>query len=191
MIDKCLVFLKDCLNNHLNSGSTSNLEDKVVFLEGQNMEPLIFKMGAVSILLINIEEEKILRAPDQYNQLSAKNGNYQKGYPNIRLNLYVLFVAHFRQYEEALRYLSLIIWYFQSNRVFDHHNAPDLNKNIEKLIMELITQPFSEQNEVWNALRVTYHPSVLYRVKMLVFQDQDVLDIPEIKETEVDTRNMS
>lgn len=173
MISEALVFLKNRLNTHLNAGLNpdESYEDQVVFLDGQNMEPLTFKLGAVSVLLINIEEENTLRPPDLYKR-TATNGSQHNVHPEIRLNLYVLFVAHFKQYEESLRYLSLIIRYFQKHRLIDHHTAPELSANIDKLIMELITLPFSEQNEVWNALRVTYHPSVLYKVKMIVFQDE-------------------
>ena len=106
-----------------------------------------------------------------------------KSQPDIRLNLYVLFVAHYKQYEDSLKYLSLIISYFQTHRVIDQHDAPELNEKIERLVLELVTLPFSEQNEVWNALRITYHPSVLYKVKMLVFQDEDTQESPPIDET--------
>jgi hypothetical protein len=183
MISETLVFLKNRLNTHLNSGRNpdESQEDQVVFLDGQNMDPLTFKLGAVSVLLINIEEENTLRPPDRYKR-TAPDGTHQKVHPEIRLNLYVLFVARFKQYEESLRYLSLIIRYFQTYRLINHHEAPELSDNIEQLIMELVTLPFSEQNEVWNALRVTYHPSVLYKVKMIVFQDEDALGMPEIEE---------
>jgi hypothetical protein len=152
MINDALIFLKNRLNTQLSLGANPNdsQEDKVVFLDGQSMEPLTFKLGAVSVLLINIEEEKTLRAPDPYKQVTA-NGSFQKVNPEIRLNLYVLFVAHFKLYEDSLNYLSQIIRYFQQHRVFNHHNAPDLSESIEKLLPELITLPFSQQNEVWNA----------------------------------------
>lgn len=188
MIAESLKFLKARLNKYLNPDDSG--EDKVVFPNETSIEPLTFQKGAVSILLINIEEEKTLRASDRYTRVSA-NGDPQKAHPDIKLNLYVLFVAHFPDYENALQYLSLIIKYFQSHPVFEHDNAPELSENIEKLIMELITLPFSEQNEVWNALRATYHPSVLYKVKMLVFQDEDVLSVPEITETELNIRSLS
>jgi len=35
---------------------------------------------------------------------------------------------------------------------------------------------------VWNSLRTTYYPSVLYKVKMLVFRDEDAVVITEVKE---------
>ena len=187
MISDALVFLKNRLNTHLKSGRSpdESQEEPVVFLDGQNMEPLTFKMGAVSVLLINIEEETTLRPPDRYQRL-APDGTSQKIQPDIRLNLYVLFVARFKQYEESLRYLSLIIRYFQQQRVFNQQNAPDLVENIEQLVLELITLPFSEQNEVWSSLRVTYHPSLLYKVGMVVFKDEAGMSVPELAEKRLD-----
>lgn len=183
MIKEALVFLKDRLNSHLSSGRNADevQEDPVVFLDGEKMDPLAFKLGAVSILLINLEEETTLRAADLY-QRPGPDGTRQKVQPDIRLNLYVLLVARFKQYEESLHQLSLIIRYFQNHRLFDQHNAPELGENIEQLVVELITLPFSEQNEVWSALRVAYHPSVLYKVKMVIFKDEDGVGLPEIEE---------
>ena len=53
--------------------------------------------------------------------------------------------------------------------------------------MELITLPFSEQNEIWNALRIHYLPSVLYKVKMIVFRDEDAMPLPETAEKTIRT----
>ena len=189
MIGEVLVFLKDHLNAVLKGpdvDTPETPEDKVVFVDGEKMDPIAFKLGAVSALLINIEEENTLRAADPYAAVSA-SGAPLKVSPEVRMNLYVLFVARFRQYELGLRYLSDIIQHFQGHRVFDHHNAPRLSEKVEKLIMELVTLPFSEQNELWNALRTTYHPSVLYKVKMVVFQDQDVRRTVEVKEKATST----
>jgi hypothetical protein len=98
MISNALVFLRDGLNAYVGAGRNpdDSQEDRVVFLDGQNMEPLSFKLGAISVLLINLEEENTLRAPDRYHRLSAE-GTRQKINPEIRLNLYVLFVARFKQ----------------------------------------------------------------------------------------------
>ena len=183
MIGETLIFLKNHLNAYLSSGRDpdESPEDKVVFVDCETMDPLSFRLGAVSVLLINIEEENRLRSPDQYMRMSP-DGASQKVQPEIRLNLYVLFVVRFKQYEEVLRYLSLIIQYFQNHRLLNHHNAPELSEEIEQLVMELVTLPFSEQNEVWNALRITYHPSVLYKVKMVVFRDEDAVGMPEAAE---------
>jgi hypothetical protein len=175
VISDVLLFLKNELNTHLGRNDAAEggdgLEDKVVFLDGEKMDPVSFKLGAVTILLINVEEEAILRAPNPYARVAADGAAYGVQ-PDIRINLCVLFVARFKQYEQALANLSKIIQYFQGHRVFDRRNAPALDGAIDKLIMELLTLPFSEQNDLWNALRTTYHPSVLYKVKTIVFEDQ-------------------
>ena len=183
MISDTLVFIKNQLNTHLNLGrSTTELqEDLVVFVEGDNKEFLTFTMGAISVLLINIEEENLLRSPNQFTR-TLPNGVQQNVNPDIRLNLYVLFVANFKEYAESLRYLSRIFRYFQNHRKIDQHRAPELSENIEHLVIELITLPFSEQNDIWNALRVAYHPSVLYKVKMVVFRDEDAQSSPSVEE---------
>jgi len=189
MISKVLVFLKNQLNAHLRvqSGTLpgASVEDKVVFIEDDKMDPISFKVGAVSALLINIEEEKKLRPPNRYSR-TATNGDPQRVQPEIHLNLYVLFAVRFNQYEQGLSYLSLIIRYFQNHRVFNHQNSPDLSDDIEQLVMELITMPLSEQNDLWNALRTTYHPSVLYKVQMVVVRDEEAVATPPVKDAKRD-----
>ena len=188
MISDVLVLLKDQLNTHLNAGwdPSESREDLVVFIDGENMDPLQFKLGAISVLLINVEEENSLRPPDLYRRTNA-DGTQQKIQPDIRLNLFVLFVARFKQYEQSLRSLSLVLQYFQNRRVLNHHNTPDLSEDIDKLVVELMTMPFSEQNEIWNSLRTTYHPSVLYKVKMVIFRDTETADMPELTEKDLRT----
>ena len=131
MIGEVLVFLKDHLNDTLNAASDwtsgESREDKVVFVDGEKMDPIVFKLGAVSALLINVEEDNTLRAADQYAAVSADGAAF-KVQPEIRINLFVLFVARFKQYEQGLKYLSQIIQHFQSHRVFDHHTAPELSE---------------------------------------------------------------
>ena len=125
MIDKTLILLRNRLNEHLGSDPDESPEDKVVFVDGEQTDPLTFKLGAITVLLINIDEENVLRAPDRHARVSS-DGVRQKVDPDIRVNLHVLFVARFKEYEESLRHLTLIIRYFQSHRVFNHENTPEL-----------------------------------------------------------------
>ena len=153
--------------------------DQVVLLDGEKMDPIEFPLGAVTALLINIEQERSSSAPDPFYRTQA-DGKSERVNPQSRMNLYVLFVAHFKQYEQGLSYLTLIIQYFQNHRLLNHDNAPELSDRIEKLTMDLVTLPFSEQNEVWNALRTTYHPSVMYRVRMIILEDEESVSGPSI-----------
>jgi hypothetical protein len=185
MINETLVFLKNSLNTHLKMGGkpTDPQEDQVVFMVGQSADSLNFKLGAVSLLLINVEQENILRAPDLY-QRTLPNGVTQKAQPDVRLNLYILFVAHYQQYEDSLRNLSSVIQYFQNHRLFTQQDSPELDPSIEQLVIELITLPFSEQNEVWGSLRAHYRPSVLYKIKTLVYEGEALPTMPATEEKE-------
>lgn len=189
MIADALIFLKNQLNAFLTIQSEEELGsaqgDKVVFIDGEQMDPVSFKPQAVSALLINVEEENVLRPADRFVARSS-DGTVDRVEPEIRLNLYVLFAARFKKYEKGLRQLSRIISYFQSYRHFDRQGFPELSGRIDHLVVELTTLPFSEQNEIWSALRTTYLPSVLYRVKMLVFRHEHTSVIREVKEREIE-----
>jgi hypothetical protein len=174
MIDQAMLFLRNRLNAHLAAptpGQVAPAEDAVVFLDGDKTDPISFRIGAVTALLINVEQEPILRAANPYQRIGADGTPYHLR-PDIRLNLHVLFVARYKQYELALAKLSQIISFAQSNAVLDAQSAPDLPVSIPKLTLELVTLPLHEQNDLWNALRATFQPYLLYRVRMLVFQDQ-------------------
>ena len=189
MIGDALVFLKNQLNSYVKPirDHDGTQPDPVEFISGDAMDPLSFKSGVISVLLINLEEEHTLRPPDLYLRTTT-NGAQQSVQPDIRLNLLTLFVAHYPKYEDSLHTLSLVIRYFQQHRVFTHAEAPELSESIERLVVELVTLPLAQQNEIWSALRVPYHPSVLYKVKMVVFQDSDGVTAPVIKEDGRDIR---
>lgn len=185
MLLNVLELLKKQLNDYLNAKlgvlPEDSSKEKVVFVEGASLDPIAFPLGAITILLINLEEERIPQPMDAYHRATS-NGSHQKVQPSISLSLYVLFVARFPKYEETLQHLSLVIQYFQHYRIFTHDNAPTLSQEVDRLVLELITLPFREQNEVWNALRTTYNPSVLYRVRMVVFQDEDATDLHPVSQ---------
>lgn len=174
MIANVLTFLRKHLDERIRlarGGSQDDaVGDRVVFVDGDKMEPLSFQLGAVSLLLINIEEERTLRSAD-LRVRHTEDGAKLRVQPDIRLVLYILFVARFKRYEAAWEHLSAILEHLQATPVFDPATAPDLPEGIEKLILELVTLNFAEQNEVWNSLRITHHPSLLYRVKLLAYRD--------------------
>lgn len=186
MISDALTILKNQLNAYLRSISGAApddpWEDKVVFLKGDSMDPVSFTLGTVTVLLINLQQENTLHAAERFTRTLA-DGTRQQVRPDIRLNLQVLFVASFASYEQGLSYLSHIIRYFQGHPLFTRQNAPDLGAGIERLAVELVTLPFAEQNEIWSALRTTYRPSVLYRVSLLVFRDEDATPVSTVLQT--------
>lgn len=189
MIGRVLAFLREHLNAYLmetmaeGEEETDSVEDRVVFLDGDKLEPLSFKQGAVTELLINLEEERQLRAPDLHLRRideTEPGGAPRRVQPDIRLVLYVLFVARFRHYDVAWDHLSTIIERFQSLRFFDRAQWPALPTGVDRLVLELVPLDIAKQNEVWNSLRITQHPSVLYRVKLVTFHDRQASTPPQV-----------
>lgn len=186
MIADVLVLLKNRLNAHFQSLSGAGLagagEDKVVFVDGdQKPDSISFKLGAVSLLLFNIERDVINRQADNYVRV-ADDGTTRKVNPEININLNILFVAKFKDYEQSLHYLSLILSYFQANHYLDRQNVPELNTSVDHLVLELNTLTTAQQNELWGFLRSSYLPSLVYKVKALAFLDKGQMPVAEISE---------
>lgn len=183
MIAEVIKFLRGRLNATLPRESPGGpVEDLFVYAGTSNDERVIFKTDAISVALVRIDQETALRQPDLHAKVSAV-GVRQKVEPEIRLNLFVLFVARFPDdYSLSLHHLSRVIQYFQNHRVFNHQNSPDLHRDIPQLVLELVAPSFSEQNEMWGALRTAYQPSALYKVRMVVFRDEDAQPLATIEE---------
>jgi hypothetical protein len=181
MIAEVLEFLRARLNKALPRDTTEGaVEDLFVYVGTDKVDSMSFKPNAVSIVFLRIEEDTLLRSPDIYARVA--DGVRQKVEPEIRLNLSVLLVARFPEdYSRSLHHLSRIIRYFQNHRVFNPASSPDLPDGIPQLVLELITPTFGEQNEIWGALRSAYQPSVMYRVKLIVFRDEQGQSVPDVK----------
>ena len=186
MLGEVLQFLKERVNDHLRTSAgwrpTDPEQELVAFPGSDKVDAPDFKLEHLTLLLVNLEEDHTLRLADPHRRL-APDGTAQQVKPPIHLNAYVLFVARFKEYDKSLTHLSRVLQYFQSHRVFDHESAPGLSDRVEKLTLELLTLPFSEQNHLWGVLRAAYHPSLLYKLRMVVFSDEQGVASPLISET--------
>ena len=169
MIDDAVLFLSESLKTYINTKKNSNElsyidERNTTVISDYNPKSIDLEKGRVNTLLINLESEYTFRSGAAYNN---------KKHPNLYLNLYILFVPYFNDYIQSLEVLSLVIQFFQNNNSFNHQNSPELSPEIEKLIMEMVNLPFSEQRDIWSGLGLFYFPSVIYKVRMLVFTDKN------------------
>lgn len=177
VIGSALAFLRKVLDDHLLGelgGGAEPMAAQVVFVEGDKLESLVFKAEAVTLLLVNVEEERVLRQPDLHSRrvVDAQGAtSILRGQPDLRLGLHLMFVARFKAYDTAWDRLTQIVTFLQSNPVFDGASVPTLPAGIERLALELTPLKLEEQGEVWSSLRATQHPSVFYRAKLLVLHD--------------------
>ena len=64
-------------------------------------------------------------------------------------------------------------------------NAPEMDPELDRLVLELQELPAAQQNEIWSMLKVAANPSVLYRVRVVVFQQTAVVETPLVVEPQV------
>lgn len=87
----------------------------------------------------------------------------------VHLNLMLMFAANFggTQYTEALKFISSTVAFFQGRPLFDHHNSPDLDPAIDRLVLEMVSLDLAQLSNLWGILGGKYVPSVLYRMRMI------------------------
>jgi len=146
----------------------------------------------ITIMLAGLEEERREGKRPVYKPTDDKQ--FLKLNPPVELDLFVLFVAHKKDYGTALRDLSDVISFFQANPVFDQEKNPSLNSGvlepdkkpwqlIDRLVFNLHTLSFEQQNNLWAMLGSKYIPSVVYKVKMItVFETKGKEKTPAITE---------
>jgi len=187
MIHTCLSFLTNELNDYLKLRTGSPTVDRV-FLTSVATEGggVVIPNKSLGVSLINIEEDRIYK--DQKSTLINNHGNVERLNPEIKLNLYVLISANFQDtdsedsindYAEGLKQLSWVISFFQAKNVFTPENSPklaDFDPNLTKLVVELYSYSFEQLYNFWSVVGAKYLPSVLYKIRILTFQEREFFD---------------
>ena len=173
MIFGILNFLKFQLDTHLSGGNQATAEPLIVLSNPwSNSESAKGNFYLNAISLINIEEEKVFK-PQQEQRFPTDEFRYTMKPPELYLNLYLLISTYNRNYEEALKFISKVIGYFQMHNVFvkntlDASAGATIPDGVEQIVMELYTASFEQQNQIWAALSTGYLPSVIYKVKSII-----------------------
>jgi hypothetical protein len=95
----------------------------------------------------------------------------------VHLNIYLLFSMTSTSYENALKYLSWIIKFFQQKNVFTPANTPSASKPSSaemnfKMILDLYSPTFEEANFLWSTLGGKQLPSVIYKLRLLELEHE-------------------
>jgi len=146
----------------------------------------------ITLMLVGVEEER--REGKRPYYLPADDKQFTRLNPPVELDLYLLFAAHNNDYPTALRDLSDVIGFFQSNPVFDEKKYHALNATIaeplntpwqiiDRLSFKLHSLTLEQQNNLWSMLGSKYIPNVVYKVNMLtVFETKGKEKVAKINE---------
>ena len=184
MIDAAINLIASSTNQHLMR--TYGLHEDVVVVSN-----ILEQDGTVSthvdnkivVSLVNIEKDSL--PLNQQNVHASTTSRIPVTNLPIHFNLYLMFASYFSgsNYQEGLKLLSNTITYFQSQSVFDHQNSPGMDRNIDKLVLDIQNLSMDDLSNLWGILSGKYLPSVLYKVRMVTC-DADALkgQVPEVSE---------
>jgi hypothetical protein len=188
MLDIALQFLKDELNSYLLTRTGSNAVEVKMSKLVDEAGKYAFDDGTIGAAIINIEEERTFKShlPDY----AYVNGQHVALEPDLKLNLHVMLAANFKLYDVALKYIGLVLTYFQSHSSFTCEEYPALDARIRKLIVELQSLSYEQLNQIWAFIGGKQLPSVVYKVRMVVIQDEAQMAVqPPITTIKADIRS--
>jgi hypothetical protein len=171
MLDVALSFLVKSLNTYLVARTGSSFGEAEVSRLVDDGGKWAVKEDKLGLSLVNIEEERILKS--HLPESTYVNGRQIVREPDLKLNVSVVFAANFKQYDQGLRYISQVLTYFQSVPSFTQSEYPGLDPRIERLVVELQSLSFEQLNQVWAFIGGKQLPSVFYKLRMIILQDQE------------------
>lgn len=170
----CVV--KDNLNTYLRQKYQLD-EDIVVISNLVDLDGSIAinASNKIVISLVNLEKESTLIKGKSYKQQTNELFSVQN--PPLFLNIYFVISANFSNtnYEEALKFLSSVLMYFQKTPVFNHNNMSNFPETIEKLIFEIVDMDFQELSHLWGIVTGKYIPSIVYKMRMVTVDSGDIV----------------
>ncbi|MCV2423511.1 DUF4255 domain-containing protein [Paucibacter sp. DJ2R-2] len=174
MIDAALTQIAGQLNQHLRQRFQVS-EDLAVLsnLHEQNGSAVPIVANKLVIFLAGVERDTMAHRATPTRGMSHELRQQEP----VFLNLLMMCAANFSgaNYPEALKFLSGAIGYFQATPVIDHHNAPNLDARLERLILNIENLSSSEMHSLWGIHSGRYLPSVLYRVRMVSVDGEQIV----------------
>lgn len=135
---------------------------------------------SVIISLVSIEEENAMKNNYPLRQFGS---NFIQEKSAVFINIYLLFSAKYANYNTGLKAISQVLTCFQSVRkiLFTVDNEE------QEAVMNLHNLGFENLNNLWTVLGGKYLPSVIYKVRLLMFQQSPPVNgalITDIREKE-------
>jgi hypothetical protein len=157
------------VNQQDNDGSSPPM---AALVDGSQMDPLVLPMGSISLMVVNVNEDREFRDADRFQRRikTEESIMIENHHPDLHLEIGLLFIAKFKEYDRAWNQLSHIIGFFQQNPSFSAQKDPDLPEGIGRVNGEFYPQSLQQINDLWSALKICPHPALLYRFRLLTIR---------------------
>ena len=173
MISSALNFIKQQLDHylalHFELDESAVAINSLVSLDGTASKKNQNKMV---ITMVNLEHENN-RHFSNTPRLPSEHGDAEIS-PAQYFNIDLLFTANFDEYEEALKFLSATIRFFQANTSFNSNTIPGMPEGISRLNFEIENIDFLDTHNLWSAMGAKYQPSIIYKVRHITFDSEQI-----------------
>jgi hypothetical protein len=185
MLNDSLIAVKRKLQQNLQN--RYSLDDDIVVLnqlveqDGSGQQQ---NKNKIVITLLNLSQE----TTKQYINSNKKqlDSTFIKTNPALTFNLYVLFTACFDDYEETLKFLNSTIAFFQANQSVSLSSSQAGTEQFNTLRFEIENASHHEMHNLWSAMGAKYRPSILYKVRYVTIQSDELQKIvPQVDGTDV------
>jgi Pvc16 N-terminal domain len=188
MIQQVLPVIVEELNDYLKSNFHA-IEDKAVLsnIIDQDGSIAVESGNKIVATLLSIDRDATSKGGGT-NQLSGST--FTSFAPAVNVNLTIMFSAMFSKshYIESLRYISGVIYFFQNKPLFTSQNTPKLARGVDKLYLDMLSLSPQELMNLYSMLGAKLMPSVLYKIRMLTFSQDNIVDeLPAITGIENNT----
>lgn len=129
--------------------------------------------------VVNIQEDRVYHSVEVFRKRDDDTSELVR--PEIKVNVFVLFVANISTYADAAKMLSWVIAFFQHRNTFDYKSIPGLTEREGHFSFELHSMTFEQQNHLWGALGAKYMPSVMFKLGIVDISDPQVrAEVPPV-----------
>jgi hypothetical protein len=166
MIDRAVSLVASRLNDHLRArfGVADDLVTIGGLTDAEGKSPPGVR-NRLAVFVTNITHDTMARGVP--GRPAVVGGRSPVGPMPVHLNVHLMLAASFdpENYLESLKILSHAVQFFQANPVFDRLNAPDMDRSIEQLTLEIENLGTDAAAQLWGTLGGRYLPSVQYRMR--------------------------
>ncbi len=170
MFDVALQFLTAELNSYFLTETGSDAVTVKLSNIVDDTGKYAFGQEVVGLSLVNLEEERAVKL--HLPSYTYVNGQHVVTEPDLRLNLFLMFAANFKIYQEALKYLSYVLLFFQSHLVFSQQDFPGLDARFDRLLLELQSPSYEQWNQIWGFNGTRQLPAAIYKLRMVILQPE-------------------
>jgi hypothetical protein len=174
VIDRALEVVATRLNQHLRYRMHAD-EDLVLIsnVVGSDGTPAPQIDDKLALFVVNIEKDTV---PQSRNGAPFGVGRLPQGHAALHLNVFVMLAAGYTNgnYAQALKLVSQAIRFLQAHPVFDRRTAPEMDKGLERLTLDVENLGTQELSHLWGVLGGRYLPSILYRMRTVVIAPDGV-----------------